>query len=52
MQLCNMPMQAESEGQEALLGPSMRCPGVHLSLGVSSSADKGGGELAPLFVLR
>lgn len=52
MQLCNMSMQAQPEGQEALLAPTMRCPGVHLSMGMSSSADKGGGEMELLCVLR
>lgn len=52
MQFCDMSVQAQSEGQEALVAPAVRCPGVHPSTGVSSCADKGDCETAPLCALR
>lgn len=47
MQLHDMSKEAQSEGQEALLAPTRRCPEVRLSMGVSFCADKGSGETAP-----
>lgn len=52
MQFCDVSMQAQSEGQEALLAPAIMCPVIHLSKEMNSCDDKGGGEMASLYVFR